>query len=63
MPALNRCRLLAVPKQEQILLDRGRRAVNQRLTKVNGPSEAGPVTPSGGYDFLASAFDMVELRS
>ena len=44
MPALNRCQLSAVPKQEQILLDRGQRAVNPRLTKVNRPSEAGPVT-------------------
>ena len=44
MPAPNRCQLSAVPKQEQILLDRGQRAVTPRSTKVNGPSEAGPVT-------------------
>ena len=44
MPAPNRCHLSDVPKQEQILLDRGQRAVNPRLTKVNGPSKAGPVT-------------------
>ena len=44
MPALNRCQLFDVPKQEQILLDHGQRAVNPSLTKVNGPSEAGPVT-------------------
>ena len=44
MPAPNRCQLSAVPKQEQILLDRGQRAVNPRLTKVNWPSEAGPAT-------------------
>ena len=44
MPATNGCQLSAVPKQEQILLDRGQRAVNPRLTKVNWPLEAGPVT-------------------
>ena len=44
MPAPNLCQLSAVPKQEQILLDRGQRTVTPRSTKVNGPSEAGPVT-------------------
>ena len=39
MPAPNRCKLLDVPK----LLDCGQRAVNLRLTKVNGQQEAGPV--------------------
>ena len=33
-----------VPKQEQILLNRGQRAVTPRSTKVNGPSEAELVT-------------------
>ena len=44
MPALNRCQLSAVTKQEPILLDSGQRAVNPRLTKVIGQWEAGPVT-------------------
>ena len=32
---LDQCQLSAAPKQEQILLDCGQRAVNPRLTKVN----------------------------
>ena len=44
MPVPNRCQLSAVPKQEQILLDSGQRAVTPCSTKVNWPSEAGLVT-------------------
>ena len=44
VPTNARSKQMPVPKQEQILLDSGQRAVNPCLTKVNGPSEAGPVT-------------------
>ena len=62
IPAPNRCQLSAVPKQEQILLDHGQRAVNLRLTKVNGPSEAGPVTVNRMPPLPGRSGDGVRLR-